>query len=73
MTKWAKLSEVKRGTLLEADSGFVCLRPGQLCPVKADACGALYVECEAGEHYLAGQAGIDGQTLVGFSIREDVK
>lgn len=60
---WARLSELKVGDNLVADSGFTCLREGFVCKVFSDH-GELYVSCNSGRHWLAGQ--LSGDMLVGF-------
>lgn len=70
---YAKLSEVKVGDILEADSGFTCLKDGAQLKIKSDG-GDLYVDCSGAEdddpeekhkHFIEGQAD-DGEHLVGF-------
>lgn len=63
------ISAVKQGDMLEADACFPCLAPRELCKVKTDPDGQLYVECDRGKHYLDGQIGVrDGaKVYVGMS------
>lgn len=42
---FAKVDEVKEGTILIADGGFTCLKEGEICTVKKDSNGDLYVDC----------------------------
>lgn len=55
MKPFAKMADVKAGDKLVADGGFTCLREGQVCEVKQDADGLLYVDCDEGTHHLDGQ------------------
>lgn len=65
---WAKLSEVKPGDRLIADGGFTCLVNKKSCTVHRDVISReLFVRCDDGEHYLAGQAD-DGEHLIGFTV-----
>lgn len=61
-----KIADVKPGTVLIADSGFDCLRNLELCTVKRDAHGELYVDDDQGRHDLEGQLNDDGTHYVGF-------
>jgi hypothetical protein len=55
---WAKLSELKEGSLIELDAGFTCAKAGvQL--VLQDQQG-LYFICKNGKHYL------DDERLIGI-------
>ncbi|MGE5510330.1 MAG: hypothetical protein ACM31O_03650 [Bacteroidota bacterium] len=69
-----KLNDVKVGDRLIADGGFECLHAGEVCIVKADPRGKLYVACRPegvrepiSRHFLDGQLDTDGETLIGFS------
>lgn len=73
---WPKIDDLKAGDRLVADGGFTCIRAGCLCTVKWDGDTAyrdksresgLYVECDDGRHYLAGQVDDDGGLVVGFT------
>lgn len=64
-----KLSELKAGDTLIADAGFTCMAAGET-EVTADSEGSLYVVCEDGVHYLAGQVDFeDHDTLVGLKLK----
>lgn len=58
-----KLSDLKAGDSVFADSGFTCLHGG-FHTVCADD-GGLYLECDDGHHYLEGQENEHGE-LVGI-------
>jgi hypothetical protein len=67
MTK-IKLSDLKAGDTIIADEGFTCMEAG---PKKIHAADdGLYIRCEHGRHYLAGQLNDDG-TLVGLEKTDD--
>lgn len=70
MTDYAKENEVKAGTVLIADSNFICIEDGAELVVKEDRGGGLYVHCSGsdGRHYLDGQLG-DGDAYVGFRLK----
>lgn len=61
-----QLSDLKPGDRLVADSGFPCLREGEVVVVES-LCDELYVHCAAGSHDLEGQGGPAGE-CVGFSL-----
>jgi hypothetical protein len=61
-----KVADVKPGTVLIADGGFDCLRNLELCTVKMDDRGELYVDDDQGRHDLEGQLNNDGTHYVGF-------
>jgi len=65
MRQYAKLSDVKAGDKLIADSGFTCIGANEIVTVQADDDGHLFVPCDHGRHHLDGQAD-DGETLVGL-------
>ena len=63
-----RLSELKVGQVIVADSGFTCIAPGERCEVMAMD-GELAVRCSDGFHFLCGQvAGPDDDTIVGFEL-----
>lgn len=62
--QWAKLSELKAGSMIKLDRGFDCHNPG-IVEVKAWKDGRLYFACEKGQHFLFCQAD-DGDHLVGI-------
>lgn len=53
--EYAKLSQLKPGDCLQADSGFECMSPRELFEVKQHDCGELYINCRDGKHFLVGQ------------------
>jgi hypothetical protein len=61
---FAKIEDVKAGSVLTLDGGFTCLPEGATVVTKQDEDGELYFECSAGRHYLDGQ--IDGDMLTGL-------
>ena len=61
---YAKLTDLKLGDKLETDSGFTCMRRGQIETVYEDI-GGLFVHCSEGSHYLVESADEDSY-LVGF-------
>lgn len=61
--EWARLSNLKPGSIIKCDDGFTCGINNQERVVGADASGKLFVNCGEGRHYLDGQLaseGIDG-------------
>jgi len=52
--KWARLSQLRPGDTVEIDDGFRCMTAGRHV-VEADEDG-LFLPCDDGRHYLAGQA-----------------
>lgn len=64
---WAKLSELKPGSILIPDDGFTCMKAGQPVAVARDSNGELFVPCRGGGHTLCGQAD-DGEHLVGLYL-----
>jgi len=58
-------TEMKLGDRLVADGGFTCLQEGEICEVKQED-DELYVECEAGKHFLDGQLNDEDTAYVGF-------
>ena len=61
-------SNIKNGSILVADGGFDCILAGERTTVRRDEKGELFVPCSHGRHYLDGQLGADGETLVGFTL-----
>ena len=49
-----KLSDLKPGDKLKADSGFSCIEPNAICIVQ-EIDGRLFVKCTSGHHFLDGQ------------------
>jgi hypothetical protein len=62
---YAKLSDCRLGTKLEADGGFTCLLKGSIVTIRFDS-GFPYFECISGRHYLSGQ--VDGEYLIGLYL-----
>jgi len=62
---YAKLSAMRPGIILEADSGFTCLKSGARVKVIKDHDGSLFIPCADGGHHLDGQAD-DGEHLIGL-------
>ena len=60
-----KLTELKVGDVIIADSGFTCLKAGKY-RVKVNSTGDLYINCTEGKHFLTGQLDNDDE-LVGLS------
>lgn len=52
--EWAKIQQVKPGSVLECDGGFTCMRNGETRTVGRDIHG-LFISCTEGHHYLDGQ------------------
>lgn len=79
MSTFAKIAEVKAGTVLVADAGFTCLKPFSQHVVQEDDNG-LYVTCYGPDrphdhpegacdrHYLDGQK--DGDRYTGLWLDE---
>lgn len=63
--EYAKLSELKGGTMIELDEGFTCHKAGPVMVQGASGEGGLYFRCDAGLHFLDGQLAKDGDHLVG--------
>ena len=64
---WARESEVKVGTRLEADGGFTCLKEGTIRTVEQGEKGGLFVPCSEGRHWIAVQ--LDGRDrYIGFRV-----
>lgn len=67
--EWARLSQLGPGSRVEFDAGFSCGLSGRILEVHRDPKGNLYVNCDEGEHGLAGQlaseTGGDTDHLVG--------
>lgn len=64
--KWAKMSKVYEGTVLEVDEGFTCMPKGHRKIVKRIE-GRYYVDCDDGLHLLDGQiSDRDCDSLIGF-------
>lgn len=61
-----KLDEIKSGDTIVTDGGFTCMGAGPKT-VEADGDG-LFVRCNDGKHYLAGQEDEEGADLVGLSL-----
>lgn len=64
---YAKVSEVKEGTVLVCDGGFTCVDDGAELIVKKDEKG-LYFDCRDAGHYLDGQTD-DGKVYVGLYLK----
>ena len=62
-----RYDDVKPGMKLRADSGFTCLKEGDIRTVKSDRHGDLYIECACGSHHLDAHRGTDG-SLVGLEL-----
>ncbi len=61
-------ADVKLGDHLVADSGFTCIKDGEVVEVLQDKDNMeLYVTCAVGRHFLKGQEDAHGM-LVGFSL-----
>lgn len=58
---------VSPGTVLIADGGFTCMRPG--AKIVRRGPHGLYVRCGCGRHYLDGQLDDDGR-LIGLRVAE---
>ncbi len=54
---FARVADVKEGTLLTTDDGFTCVAAGVTVEVKNDPVNGLYFTCSDGEgmHLLDGQ------------------
>lgn len=61
---YARLSEVKIGSILTPAKGFSCLQPGDEYKVKQG--NSLYIDCADGNHYLWGHLCYHDDTLVGL-------
>ena len=64
--QWAKIDQVKPGTMLVADAGFTCMAGGAIKEVKAGPDGSLYVDCASGHHDLAGQ--VEDDYYIGLTL-----
>lgn len=58
MKNFAKISEVKVGSLLQCNDGFTCLPKNAQRYVHEDD-GELYIVCKCGKHFLDGQISFD--------------
>ena len=65
------IRDVKVGDKLLTDSGFTCLRGGQVLPVLKDD-GGHFITCDEGKHYLDGQADGDGNLIGLTKVAEEV-
>jgi len=61
-----QLADIKEDTVLVVDGGFSCLTEGEFVVASRDDIG-LYVPCDDGKHYLAGQTDHHGD-LVGLRL-----
>ena len=61
-----KLNEVKEGDKLVADSGFICIREGQVSEVFHTPEGCLAIPCDGGHHLLDGQIDDEGGSMIGL-------
>ena len=64
-----KLKDLKPGDTVVAGTGFTCLAEGPHV-VQENEYG-LFVSCNEGSHYLAGQEYIDGGGLVGLTREKE--
>jgi hypothetical protein len=65
--EYARLDTVQPGDLLEDDGGFVCLDGVSKHEVKRRDDGALYIDCEEGQHRLGkGQCDDESDHLIGL-------
>ncbi len=64
---YAKLSDCKLGTMLEAGGGFTCIPKGAIQQVHETYRHGLYIRCTHGQHFLDGQLDCDTQEyLIGL-------
>lgn len=63
---FARIADVREGSVLWTDRGFTCLRDGACRTVLKDAAGELYIECDEGYHGLDGQEDASGSYLSGL-------
>lgn len=63
-------SKLKEGMEVISDSGFTCLKEGDVRTVKVDEEGYFYINCEEGTHLLIGQYNEDG-IVVGLNPYEE--
>lgn len=63
--RYAKLSELKAGDMVEVDNGFTCMSPLQHYLV-IDHQGELTVKCTCGHHALEAQASWNDGHLTGI-------
>ena len=61
-----KLTDIKTGDTLIADTGFTCIKGGTILTVQTDKDGTLFVPCSEGQHGLEGQTNDKGE-LVGLA------
>lgn len=62
---WATVKQVKKGTIVETDGDFTCIKKGTNREVKENVFG-LYIDCKEGGHQLDGQLSEDGTHYVGL-------
>lgn len=62
--EYARLSALKAGDVVTLDTGFTCRRAGPA--TLEQGAGELCFQCSAGNHYLGGQLGEDGEHLIGI-------
>jgi hypothetical protein len=64
--KYAQLSKLKAGDVVQVDEGFNCIGRGQTRVVQVDGAGFLWIACRHGQHGLTGQLMGDGDSLIGL-------
>ena len=69
---YAKVEEVKQGTVLITDDGFTCMEDAQAKTVCQDSDGFLYIACDKGKHYLGCERdhGPNGDFYIGLYLEE---
>ncbi len=64
---YAKIADVKVGSILKPDGDFTCMLEGTKLVVAHD--DGLYVPCSVGRHYLSGQ--VQGDHYLGLYFIEE--
>lgn len=65
---YARVDTSKVGDWVETDNGFTCLGDAVRRQVKSSDDDKLYIDCDDGQHFLAGQwtQSVDGDFYVGL-------
>ncbi len=63
--EWARLSQLAPGDFVCVDGGLACISDGAKREVGYSPSG-LFIDCDHGHHFLSGQLGDDGDSLIGI-------
>ena len=71
---FAKLDEVKEGSILVTDGGFTCMKEGEAKKVErfvtTSVVGGLFIRCNDGKHFLDGQLNSHDE-YIGLTLKEE--